>query len=279
MSSTPPLISQTPKEVQTAYTGLDPFERRFVRHYIQSLNGSRAMRQAGYKGLHPNTQAYKLLQRPDVRAAVDEYERFHLAEIGARAVVAMRETLAISTSDPRKLVWQDWEELPVWTEVDVPRDEAGAPRETIGAPRVKVGDRKMLHELDNATASAIAAIDVEEISTNGEKGTRYKYKFWDKNKALDKLGQYTKLWDAKGNVTNVDARTINATATSVHVGGPAAVSTAVQLLERLSAIGAGDAAAPGDPNGSVLPAAVCPQPAGRGTPVDAGADPRGPGKT
>jgi hypothetical protein len=294
VSATPPLISHTPSSVQTAYGALDKREKRFVRAYVQTLNASRAIVEAGYKGSHPNVKGYKLLQRADVKAAVEEYERFYLAELGVRAVAVMRETLAIGTSDPRRLVWQAWEDIPVWTAETLPRysgrfdevlpvgksvgDIMSGFEDAIGKPRARVGDRKALHELDNDTASALAGVDVEEVSKDGYFGQRFKYKLWDKNKALDKLGQYTKLWDAKGNVTNVDARTINASTTSVHVGGPAAVSAAVQLLERLNAIGAGDAAALCDPNGSVLPAAVCPQPAGRGTSVDAPADQGSPGK-
>ncbi len=295
MSATPPLISHTPPSVQTAYGKLDPREKRFVRAYVSTLNGSKAIVAAGYKGSHPNVKAYKLLQREDVKAAIDEYERFYLGEMGARAVIAMRETIAIATSDPRKLVWQYWEELPVWTAESIPRytgaldeqlpagkavgDVVAGYENAIGKPCVRVGDRKALEHLDNATASALAGLEVEEVSTGGRFGKRYKYKFWDKNKALDKFGQYTKLWDAKGNVTNIDARSINQTNVGVAVGSPDGIQESLRLLDQARSIAAVPRAAPCDSDGSVLPAALCPQPPGHGTPVDAGADPGSPGTT
>lgn len=252
MSTSPPLIANTTPGIQSAFLALDKREKRFVVAYVASLNGSRAIVEAGYKGRHPSRKAYKLLQRPDVRSAIEEYERYYLAELGARAVTAMRETLAIATSDPRKLVWQEFEDIP-----------AGK----------KVGDRKELQELDGMTASAIAGLEVEEISSNGEHGRRFKYKLWDKNKALDRLGQYTKLWDAKGNVTNIDARTVNNTAnTTVAVGNAEGLRESVSLLEQIRTIAALPGHAPGDSDGSLLPAAVRPESAGRGAPVDAGAD-------
>src|SRR5690606_29119368 len=149
----------------------------------------------------------------------------------------MRELYWLATCDPRKLVNGDGVAIP-------------------------------LHELPEDIAACIAGVEVEQISYNGESGTRYKYKFWDKNKALDKLGQYLKLWEARATQVTVDARSVTLNTSD----GAEAVSGALRLLEQVRSIAAGTAAAACDPDGSVLSAAVRDGPQGRGAPLDAGED-------
>lgn len=222
---------------KSAYERLKRRHRKFVDAYVPGQTGAEAMREIGYKGAQPERRAWRLLKRPEIIAAVEERELHYIREMGVRAERIMRETVAIATSDPRRLEDENGKAIP-------------------------------LHKLDAATAAAISAVEVENISTNGETGTRYKYKLWDKNKALDKLGQYRKLWDTKGPTVNVDARSVTVNAT----GGAEALQGAIRLLEQARAIAAPIAATLSDTDGSVLPAAVRDEPPRRRASLDAGED-------
>lgn len=227
------------KPEASAYERLSRRERRFVDQYVPGLTGAEAVRSIGYKGAQPERMAWRWLQRPHIQAAIEEREAHYIREMGVRAERIMRETIAIATADPRKLEDEHGKAIP-------------------------------LHKLDASTAAAISGVEIENISINGETGTRYKIKFWDKNKALDKLGQFRKLWDTKGPTVNVDARSV--TNNTVNVGGEQAVSGAVRLLEQARAIGVSAPAALGHSHGSVLPAAVRDESPGCGASVDAGED-------
>jgi phage terminase small subunit len=231
---------------RSAYERLTRRQRIFVDALVHGTSGSESVRQAGYKGLHAHAQAWKWSQRPAIKAAIDEREAQLAQDVGVRQHRVLRQMLAIATADPRKLV-----------------DPA-------------TGKARPLEKLDEDTAAAISSVEVENISINGEEGIRYKYRFWDKVKANDRLGQYVKLWDAKSATVNVDARTVNLTA---NVGGPEALRAVADLGQRLVALTAGAGAPSADPDRSVLPAAVCDGPAGRGAPVDAGAHPGSAGES
>lgn len=56
------------------------------------------------------------------------------------------------------------------------------------------GEPKPPHRLDEDTARALAAMEVVESTTrSGETTVRYKYKFWDKRAALDRLARHLGL--------------------------------------------------------------------------------------
>jgi hypothetical protein len=230
-------IVEQPK-AKTAYERLPRRYRRFVDEWVSGKSGVDSARRAGYKGKFPQAMAWKVSHRPEVQEAIAEREAAAVRDAGVRHVRIVSELHWIATCDPRKLVDGEGVAIP-------------------------------LHELPQEVAACISAVDVENISINGETGTRYKYKFWDKNKALDKLGQYLKLWEAgTKNVTNVDARSV----TNVVAAGPEALSGAIRLLEQARTIAVVGAAADSDPNGSLLPAPVRDEPQGRGASVDAGED-------
>jgi phage terminase small subunit len=232
-----------PANQTSAYARLTRRQKRFVEHFAAGCTGSEAIRQAGYKGKYAHVVAHKWANRPEVRAAIQEREEQLTRDLGIRQHVVMRQMLAIATCDPRKVV------------------------------DPQTGQALPLEQLDPETAAAISSVEVENISINGESGTRYKYRFWDKVKANDRLGQFTKLWDAKsGTSINVDAR-------SVHIGGNAAgegfLRAADDLLARAAAVGVAPALPAPGADGSVLPASVCDGQAGHRAPVDAGENPRG----
>jgi hypothetical protein len=224
---------------KSAYERLPRRRRRFVDQYVTGLTSAEAIRAIGCKSPHARSIANKWLRDPDVAEAVDQRTREAMADAGVRQMRAMQELYAIATSDPRKVVSKDGKPL-------------------------------SLHELPDDIAACISSVDVEDISINGETGVRYKYRFWDKVKALDKLGQYLKLWDVpKPHNLSIDARSV-----TVHSngGGEAVLRAVDELLARAARAGqpATDSAA--DSNGPVLPAAVRDGASGHRSPVDAGAD-------
>jgi hypothetical protein len=171
--------SQPPaKREKSAYERLTRRQRRFVDELVVGCSAAEAMRQSGYKGSYPEIRAYREQKDPDVAAAIAERTEQLALDVGVRQHKVLRQMLAIATCDPRKLI----------------------------DPQTKRARR--LEELDEDTAAAISSVEVEDISSDGETGTRYKYRFWDKVKANDRLGQFTKLWDAKSTSINVDARSV-----------------------------------------------------------------------
>lgn len=227
------LAEQIPKPPKSAYEKLPRRLRRFVDEYVGGKSGAEAARLAGCKSVRPHNVACKLRRKPEIEAAIAERTAWLVSEVGIRQFQVVREMAWIATCDPRKLVNGEGVAIP-------------------------------LHELPEDIAACISSVEVEQISFNGETGTRYKYRFWDKNKALDKLGQYLKLWDAPGTKVNVDARSVTVNTPT----GAEALSGAVRLLEQVRAVAAGEAAALGHSNGSVLPPAVRDEPQGRGAPLD-----------
>lgn len=233
------VVVEQSTEQKSAYHALRRHHRRFVDALFDGKSGIEAVKAAGYKGRWPAQRAARLWQKPYIQAALEERSRMLTADVGVRHERVMRELYWVATCDPRKLVDGQGVHIP-------------------------------LHQLPDDIAACISGVEVEEISSDGVQGTRYKYKFWDKNKALDKLGQYLKLWDARQTNVNVDARSV--TVNNNSPAGAAALQGAVRLLEQARAIAVSPSATLGNPNGSVLPAAVRDESPGCGTPVDAGED-------
>lgn len=232
MSDALPIVRE-----QSAFDRLPRRQKRFVEQYVIGCSGAEAMRQCGYKGLHPNAIANKWLRRPEIAAAVEERTGDHLRDVSARKHKTLEQVTAIAYADPRKVV---------------------DPETGMAVP---------LERMPADIAAAISSVEVENISINGETGTRYKYRFWDKNKALEKLGQWQKLWDSPGAKVNVDARSIN-----VNASGEGVLRAVDDLLARASAVGVLATDTQADPNGLVLPAPVRDGQAGHRSPVDAGED-------
>lgn len=76
----------------------------FVQEYIKDLNGRKAALRAGYSAVNARSQAFELLERPDVQAMVQQAR----AELVAATKIETQEVLerlhAIATADPRELI-------------------------------------------------------------------------------------------------------------------------------------------------------------------------------
>lgn len=212
--------------------------KRFVTQYVAGDTPANAMKLAGYSGLHPRVVGHKWLKRPEVKAAVAEETERLTTEVGIRQVTVLKQMHAIASLDPRKV-----------------EDENGDP-----IP---------LHKLDEATAAAISSVEIESISSNGETGKRYKYKFWDKVKANDRLGQFVKLWEARATNVNVDARSVTV---NVGSGTEEALQYLADLGRSIASLGPETVTTSADTDRLVLSAEVCDGEAGRGASVDASAD-------
>ena len=81
-------------EFLRAMQALKPKHAEFVHHFLQSANGTEAAKRAGYAEAHTSQEAYRLLRRADVKAAIDA-ARTTLAECSLYDVQrAMAEALA-----------------------------------------------------------------------------------------------------------------------------------------------------------------------------------------
>lgn len=86
-----------------AFDQLTDMQQLFVREYTIDWNGTRAAIRAGYSERSAGAQAWDLLQKPEIRAAIDELmaDRFERLGIDGDAVVQTWE--AIATANPNEL--------------------------------------------------------------------------------------------------------------------------------------------------------------------------------
>lgn len=151
-------------EATTAYERLSPRHRRFVDEYVAAgANGAAAVRAAGYKSPHPQIRAYRLLQRPRIRAAIAERSAQAMADCERMGMKAIATLNAIATSDITRVF-----------------DEHGEP--------------KPIEEIDEATRLALAEYTVETFKVRGGTVRRVRVRMQDKLKAMDSLGRMQKLW-------------------------------------------------------------------------------------
>jgi phage terminase small subunit len=223
------------------YSKLTKRQRLFVDEYLASRTAAAAYLAAGYKGEDATACAWQLLKKPSIADAVIERRRQLLDDIGIRQERVVAELYAIATSDVRKL-----------------ENELG---ETIPP-----------HRLDAKTAASIASVEIEDVSIGGRVGKRYKYRFWDKTKALDKLGAWMKLWES-GHAINIDNRKVEVhNSSSPDARSEATLLAINELIGQVRALGEAVSAPKAHPNGSLLPAPVRDEPKGHGTSVVDGED-------
>lgn len=156
--STPPATSPKP---------LTPRELRFVEAYVGGMPAGRAYEAAGYKarGDSADSNALRLLGKEKVVAAVESHRSNAVAKIELTAERWARELAHLAFSDVRKLFGPN-------------------------------GRLKSIHELDDATAAAVASLEVIEDpgSRNRAPTVTSKIKIGDKIKALELLGKYLRLY-------------------------------------------------------------------------------------
>jgi phage terminase small subunit len=130
----------------------------FIEAYLSNgANATDAAIQAGFSPVSAASQGSRLLKNVNVAQEIARRRTEVVANLELSTERTLKEVSRIAFSDPRKLV-----------------DEKG-----------KV---KPLHELDDDTAAAIASFEVD-------KDGAIKYKFWDKNSAIEKAAKVQGLYE------------------------------------------------------------------------------------
>lgn len=168
---------------------LSPAERLFVGEYLVDHNASAALMRCGWAPHVARKHAVHYLRKPHVRAAIELGIRRMEAHSVISATRILEELLCIAICNPHNVVNED-------------------------------GTMKQLHELDEDTARAVAAVEVVTKPGRGDDPPTitHKLKFWDKGRAgetlLKSLGKLN------------DGVQVNTTVVS---GGPVALEAARML--------------------------------------------------
>jgi phage terminase small subunit len=194
MSTTPPMLgvvarkrtspSSPPEETHTpddASRELTPKQRAFVREYLRDSNQTQAAIRAGYSEASAESQGSRLLRNAKVLAAVEAGQAALEEAVQDEVRVEVAEVLR----ELRRLAFSD-----------------------IGQGVGEGGAVLSLKDMPEDFRRAISSIEVEALyAGKGEErvqvGTVTKVKLWSKDKALELLGKYLKLFTDKVELTEV----------------------------------------------------------------------------
>jgi phage terminase small subunit len=136
--------------------GVTPKQAAFVREYLIDLNATQAAIRAGYSAKTAEQQGPRLLGNAGVSAAIAEAQQARANRLEITADRVLQELARIAFFDPRKLLKDDGEPVP-------------------------------LQELDDDTAAAIGGLETATERERGEDGGMTyvrKYKIVSKDAAL-----------------------------------------------------------------------------------------------
>ena len=191
---------------------LTPKQQRFVAEYLVDLNAAAAARRAGYSEKTARQIGERLLTNVDIQEAIQEQmlDRQVRTEITADRV--LRELAKVAFFDPRRLFNAD-------------------------------GSPKAITELDDATAGALAGIEVlEEFEGTGKDrvfvGYTKKYKVADKNTALTNAMRHLGMLRDKVELTGKDGGPVQHQRVAADLSG--LTDDELDALERIAAKLAGD---------------------------------------
>jgi phage terminase small subunit len=148
--------------------GLTGKERLFAAEYLKDKNGKQAAIRAGYSPKTAEQQASRLLRKVKVRQAIEK----HFSKVEEEAIVKVSDVLL----ELKRIALTD-----------------------IGQAFDENGNLKPLKDIPEDVRRAIAGIDVDELyeghgQDREQVGETKKIRFWDKNRALENLGRYFKLF-------------------------------------------------------------------------------------
>lgn len=157
----------------------NPQHELFCLEYLKDLNATKAAERAKYSKKTARQQGSVLLSKPDISARLAELIGQKQAVAGTDAQSILNELSLIAHSDIEGLF--DEKTLTMKTVSDIPQN----------------------------LRRAIQSVEfVEEFEGTGRDkvqiGWTRKIKLWDKNKALESLGRYQKLFTDKVEITNLD---------------------------------------------------------------------------
>lgn len=161
----------TVKVKEYDWEGFSDKERLFCYEYPLDKNATKAALRAGYSPRSAAKIGWELLQKPKIRARIDEMMASTYQKLELNRETIIQELMALALSDIGDMFNED-------------------------------GSLKPLHEIPAATRRAISAIDIEELfEGKGEErehiGYTKKLRIWDKVKALELLGKNLKMWTDK----------------------------------------------------------------------------------
>ena len=157
---------------------LTPRTRRFVEEYLVDHNATQAMVRAGFTGTRPDVAASKLMARPHVAELIEKRIQDKLRGAGVRADRVLQELAAIAFSDARAIFDQN-------------------------------GNIRPVSEWDDATAAALAGIEVERTTRSGDSVTEIaKVKRWEKTRALELLGKHLAMFVDRTELTGKDGASL-----------------------------------------------------------------------
>jgi phage terminase small subunit len=148
----------------------------FIAEYLKDSNGTRAALAAGYSKNGAESTASTLLRNPKVSEVLSKKTASILEKLGLSAEKVLKELMKLAFLDARKFYNDD-------------------------------GSLKLIPELDDDTAAALAGMEIEEAYEHFGKGQAKatgiikKIKFADKGQNLERLGRHLKLFTDKLEVT------------------------------------------------------------------------------
>lgn len=176
------MASESRKSETSTAKALNPKQQRFVVEYLVDLNATQAAIRAGYSPKTAGVQAFDLLKKPEIAAAIERQRNVHAKSTGLTVERVLQEAMRLAFFDIRKLA-----------------DSEGNP--------IPIG------ELDDDTAAAIQGLELAtERVRGGEDGAETvvrKYKIADKNAALERLFKHLGLFQ-KDNDQNNPAKALQA---------------------------------------------------------------------
>lgn len=132
-------------------------QQAFVAEYLKDLNATQAAIRAGYApGKTATVQGARLLVNANIAAAIAEKQDERAKKAGIDAERVLLEVARMALSDPRGIVGEDGEVIP-------------------------------LHQLPDDVAAAVSSVEFKN-------GT-VRYRFWDKNAAAEKLMKHLGLFE------------------------------------------------------------------------------------
>lgn len=162
--------------------GLTPQQEQFCREYVVDFNASAAAERANYSGKNKGSIGWQLLQKTPVQARVKELAAERAKKTDTTVERILEELARIALADIAELF-----------------DEKG--------------DLKPIDQIPEDLRRAIASIEIEALFDGYGKdrvqiGHTKKVKFWSKEKTLELLGKYRKMFTEKvevsGKVSLVD---------------------------------------------------------------------------
>lgn len=146
-------------------------QQLFVDEYLVDLNATQAAIRAGYKEKTARFIASENLTKPNIQVAIEKAMAIREKRTEITQDKALKELGRLGFSDIRKYFKDD-------------------------------GSLKNITDLDDDAAAAVASVEVDELFDGSGKdrvqiGFTKKFKFWDKNSALEKIGKHLKMFTEK----------------------------------------------------------------------------------